>query len=95
MLPWRRSTGVLWRSTAGGSVVLLADGRASITLTGLDHQLWTLLADPATEQHLVDRLGQQAHNGQSRTLLMVTAALRGLAARGLVRQPAAATSPAG
>lgn len=83
---WCQSGGVIWRSTVGGSVALLADGRVAGTLTGLDHELWGLLADPTTRQQLVDRLTHLSHRSPPSAYADVDSALRRLATRGLVRE---------
>lgn len=83
---WQRARGVLARPITGGVMVLPLDGRSAGTLTGLDHDLWEILAEPATTDELTDQIARQRRHDAVPTEAEMFAALRRLVAWGVVRE---------
>ncbi len=73
---WARCGDALGYRTTRGAVVLPAGGRAAVSLSGVEHAVWALTAEPATIETLT----------ASVDAVPVRAALAELAARGVVHE---------
>jgi hypothetical protein len=72
---WARCGDALSYRTTTGAVVLPADGRTAVTLSGVEHAVWAFTAEPAT----IDTLAVLADGASVRS------ALARLSAAGIVR----------
>ncbi len=73
---WARCADAICSRTATGAVVLPADGRTAVTLSGVEHAIWAFTAEPAT----IDTLTVLADGASVRSVLARLSAL------GLVRE---------
>ena len=86
---WARNDAVLWRRSGAAIVLKLPQDRDIVALEHSGHALWEALAEPATLQQLVLRLGAGYNVAPEVIEHDLRAVLEDLERRDLVRRVAA------